>query len=504
MRLGHRTRTALAAAGALALAGTGATIPAHAAAETTAPPVLAPVTLTATTTGYALDLGPDRVLELGDGHRVTGADGVTRWETPAAWDTTRAGAGGEPVHWELTAAEGPGTVRVLEPGAGGADALVRFDSGDGLPDGAELPAGRRGEDRWVFDTPGTYRLTLTARIPAGASAEVRHTVRVGGADGVEGGELGPGPGAGPEAAPVPAPVPVATSDAPAPRRAARAVASAEPVAAGRSEAPAETGRRVLDDGHVDIAARLVDGRFGIQIKDGTVPGRTVWREPSSVVLRVGAAARRQIPAAAHFAFLGRAGDPVWLLDQIQRPGLLWPGWSTDNLPAGATRGDVEFRLVKAAGPGRFALYNYDGLSGATVRFNSADGVPDAFRVPPNSHAHGGWAFGAEGTYRLTVAMTATGADGTRVSDTETLTFEVGDGGPAPGGPGTTATPGAPPAPGDGTPDARPEGRTPEGAPLSRGSLAATGTGSAALLGGAALAMAAAGAAAVRTARRRSA
>ncbi|MFF9838980.1 choice-of-anchor M domain-containing protein [Streptomyces sp. NPDC013740] len=528
----HGTTTALAAASALALAGTAAAIPPASASATVPPaaspaaspaakpaagpaaiPVLAPVTVT----GNALNLGPDVTLDLDDSHRVTGPDGVTRWETDAAWDTTGVGTGA-PVHWALTAVEGPGAVRVLEVPAGAAESLVRFDSGDGLPDGCELPAGSRGATRWEFDAPGTYRLTFAARGAVDgspATAEVHHTVVVGGEP-----ETGPetGPGPGPETGPE-LPDAVAAPPAPAPtarpaqgRRTARALAADEPV---------ETSRKVLDEGHVDIAARLVGGRLQIHVKDGTVPGKSVWREPSSVVLRVKPQARKTIPAHKDFAFLGRAGGPVWLLDQVQQPGLLWPGWSTDNVPAGALRGDVEFKLVKAEGPGGFALYNYDGLSGATVRFNSADGVPDAFGVPQNTHAHGGWAFGKEGAYRLTVTMSGTRADGARVSDTETLAFAVGetsggtpgatggatgsatdgtstggtasggraDAGPSAGAPAPTSTTGTPTSGSD---------------PASRGAMASTGAGTPLLLGGAAVALAAAGAAAVRVARRRSA
>ncbi|MER8047781.1 choice-of-anchor M domain-containing protein [Streptomyces sp. NPDC094032] len=512
MRLVHHSTTALAAAGALALAGTAATIPPEPAPSPGAPapisvtpsptaapvPVLAPVTLTETATGRALSLGPDTTLELGAAHRVTGPDGITRWETPAVWDTTGVGTDA-PVHWTLAAVEGPGAVQVLEPDGGEAEPLVRFDSADGLPDGYDLPSGGRGGTRWSFDAPGTYRLTLTARVPVAdgppATAEVHHTVRVGDAD----------PETEETAAPTAHPLPG--------RRVARAVAS---TGAPESAEPVETARTVLDEGHVDIAARLVGGRLQIHVKDGTVPGRTVWREPSSVVLRVKPQARKTIPAHKDFAFLGRAGDPVWLLDQVQQPGQLWPGWSTDNLPAGATRGDVEFRLEKAEGPGRFALYNYDGLSGATVRFNSADGVPDSFRVPQNTHAHGGWAFGREGTYRLTVSMSGTRADGTRVSDTETLAFSVGESGGAGTGGGIGGSTGGSSSGGTatgGSADAGPPTTGPEtggttnaatGDPAApRGSMAATGAGSAALLGGAALALATAGAAAVRIARRRS-
>ncbi|MFD8207720.1 choice-of-anchor M domain-containing protein [Streptomyces sp. NPDC059695] len=541
MGLARNTGVALAAAGALALGGTAAAGP---PTDTTAP-----VTPGRAGTGWAdgvLDLGGNGVLDLDDTHRVAGEDGTVRWEFTPPWDTTELPEGGS-VRWSLTGAEGPGTVTVhgTEEGRPHGAPAVWFDSSDGLPDVSALPAGARGLSRWAFSAPGVYRLALAAQAEPEAEAEpaatatAALTVRVGGT------------------APAPAPSPSVPASV-SPSASASTPVEVPPAPGERSSAPrlsaavapvreAATERTVLDEGHVDIAARVVAGRLQIQVKDGTVPGRAVWREPSSLVLRVKPEARRSVPAHPDFAFLGKAGAPVWLLDQVQRPGLLWPGWSTDNMAAGATRGEIAFSLVKAEGPGPFALFTYDGLSGASVRFASADGVPDTFGVPQNTHAHGGWAFGAEGTYRLTLTMSGLLADGTRTSDTETLTFEVGSGagrpdtgtsastgtssgsgsasasgsvsdsgsgsgsasgassggsvtgGPEAEGTATTGTAGTPAT--TGTPDTT---ATPEGPATSgpRGSMAATGAGSTVLSAGAAAALAVLGAGAVLFARRR--
>ncbi|WP_327241240.1 choice-of-anchor M domain-containing protein [Streptomyces sp. NBC_01320] len=430
MRLVRNSRVALAAAGALALGGTAMTVP-------PAPPlVVAPVTLT----DGVLSLGEGGVIDVDDTHKVTGPDGTDRWELSPEWDTAQLTSGS--VHWSLTGVAGPGILRVTEPddsevGGDREDAtdgepLVRFDSSDGLPDGYDLPTAARGATRWSFDAPGTYTLIFAAQMQGEVEdrplvAEASYTVRVGDAAVAQ-------PQPEPEPVVQPSTEPVETASAPP---VGRRVAAQAPNLLPAAE-PVETAKKVLGEGHIDIAARVVDGRLQIHVKDGTVPGKTVWREPSSVVLHVKPGAKKTIPANKDFAFLGKAGDPIWLLDQVQQPGLLWPGWSTDNMAAGATKGEVEFKLVKTDGPGNFALYNYDGLSGATVRFNSGDGVPDAFGVPQNTHAHGGWAFGKEGVYRLTFTMSATLADGTKTSDTETLAFSVGAGDPnqvPPGGTG---------------------------------------------------------------------
>jgi surface-anchored protein len=160
---------------------------------------------------------------------------------------------------------------------------------------------------------------------------------------------------------------------------------------------------------------------------------------------------------------------------------------------------VRFSLDKAAGPGDFALYTYDGLSGADVLFNSADGVPDSFDVAQNTHAHGGWAFRKEGTYRLTFTMSGQLADGTKVSDTETLAFVVGDDtdpSEVSGGEGApSGTAGA-----TGGSETSDDSTTASDAPS--GSMAHTGADDPVLLGSVAAGLAVAGAGAVWAVRRR--
>ncbi|MGW5003590.1 TIGR03773 family transporter-associated surface protein [Streptomyces hydrogenans] len=450
----------------------------------------------------------------------------------------------------LTGVEGPGALVIHRSGRKAVpELLVHSGRTEGLPeDGYAIPTRTAGITgpvaRWGFTASGTYRLAL-----AHASAEtdpVRTTtmltVRVGSA--AVGTSPAPaptlpaapssssafseempmeqsGPALGAQASEAAPPSTLSTVESPAPARAAASTSAPQPAAANQ----AATDPKVLDNGHLDIAARVVNGKLQIQIKDGTVPGKITWREPSSVVLHVKPPARKQIPAGDAFSFLGKPGAPVWLLDQVQQEGLLWPGWSTDNVESGSLKGGVKFGLTKAEGPGGFALYTYDGLSGATVLLNSKDGVPDTIDVPANTHAHGGWAFGGEGEHRLTLTMTGTLANGSASTDTETLTFVVGDKTdptsvlPTAGGStsGSDSASGAPPSeagskPGSGGGSSASEGT--EGATgnspgESKGadqgtssSLANTGAADLALLGSGAVALAAAGATLVALNRRR--
>ncbi|MFJ2232607.1 choice-of-anchor M domain-containing protein [Streptomyces sp. NPDC087859] len=396
------------------------------------------------------------------------------------WDTTGVPSGalaGDTVTWALTGVDGPGDVRVY------GDDSVLFDSADDVPDRVEVPVGEQAYGHWEFSEEGTYRLIFEAAGTAAAdgrklSVGTVYTVVVGGEE-----------------------QPVEPTAIPTPAAQARALAA--PVEMPRTAATTSevvSTRKVLDEGHIDFAARILDDRLQIHVKDGTVSGRTTWRDPSSLVLRVGAAARNTLPDNDAFAFLGRPGTDVWLLDQVQQEGLLWPGWSTDHVAAGAMKGGVTFTLTDVAGPGAYALYTYDAMSGADVLFNSKDGVPDSFEVPANTHAHGGWAFTKEGTYRLTFRMSGKLADGTAASDTETVAFVVGDGkadAANPGGGSSAAGSSSSPSP-----SASDSAKAGADQGTASGSMARTGAGDPTLLATAAAGLALAGGGAVWGVRRR--
>ena len=460
-------------------------------------------------------------LDPADGAHVIEVGGVDVADASApGWDTTGVPEGsvaGDIVRWSLTGLDGPGDLKVYsdededEEEGDTAEGALLFDSADNLPDEHKLPVGQEGKTRWEFSEDGTYQVIFSAGATAADGRELSvgtvYTVVVGDttADGSD--------TATEEPVAEETPTEETSGKTQTPTAAGKAVP--ESAAAERRTALAATTaatevvseRKVLDEGHVDFAARVVDGKLQIHIKDGTVSGKTTWREPSSVVLHVKPAAKNTLPDSDDFAFLGKGGDPVWLLDQVQQEGLLWPGWSTDNIEAGASKGGVEFSLTKVDGPGAYALYTYDAMSGANVLFNSKDGVADAFDVAQNTHAHGGWAFTKEGTYRLTFKMSGTLANGTKVSDTETVTFVIGDADPGtvtPGDGSGKGTSGSSSSDASGTAGSDSDSGSTGGSSAddSGGSMASTGAGQAVLLGSAAAALTALGATSFLAARRR--
>jgi putative ABC transporter-associated repeat protein len=219
--------------------------------------------------------------------------------------------------------------------------------------------------------------------------------------------------------------------------------------AGTLLAPLPAGAQVLSDGHVDYAARMVDGQFRSQIKDGT-RGAAVWRDVPAVTFMVLAGARTTVPAEA--AFLGPAGSTVWMLPQTQRAGLLWPGWNTEELTGSQVAGPVTWRLDAVDGPGAVTVFQTGVFGDPQFVFRSDDGLPDAYSIPLGTHAHANWAFSREGAYRLTFTMSARLTDGRTATDTQTLAVTVGTRtGPPPTPTPDPAAPGAPaPSPAPGT------------------------------------------------------
>ncbi|MFE7513461.1 choice-of-anchor M domain-containing protein [Streptomyces sp. NPDC057540] len=229
------------------------------------------------------------------------------------------------------------------------------------------------------------------------------------------------------------------------------------------EAP--TGERVvLDGGHLDLAARLTGGRLAFRVKDGTVPGATVWREPSDVLLHFDPRHEIVIPPreeAPQLEGFGAPGASLWAdKDFASTEGLLWPGWNTLGiLPADVT-GGVEVAFSAVRGPGRFVLGRWEDDPEIGLRIgvdvDSARARPGTVRLPSFTHAHPLWIFDREGVYRITLEMSATLPSGARVSDRETLAVVVGDIDPSTVEPGPgEETPGPTPPPTSPTPTSSP-------------------------------------------------
>jgi surface-anchored protein len=373
---------------------------------------------------------PDR-----SGFGFLGAPGTPVWVLADGagafpfWDTTAIPArriADENVTLRLRGVEGPGSFHAYTLSSIGVPTPL-LGSTDGAPRSMTLPAGRRGSAAlWAFDTPGTYRVTIEASARAGGkqlATDATYEIAVP--------AINPAPDAPvPHAAVAPPEAPAgvagAARPAPTPDPAGATEAQAAPMVAphAATTTPA-SGRKVFADGHVDMGPQLSGSTWRVRIRDDT-GSPPVWRELSDVVIHAVDKAKIKVPAGADYAFLGPADSDVWLLPQAQQSGIVWPGWNTqDPSVVNGIRGNVTWKITSVDGPGAFKLFLTGSFGKPQVIFDSGKSLPQQTDIPPNTHAHGNWAFTKQGVYRIGVQMSGTTTAGAAVTDARTLNIAVG-------------------------------------------------------------------------------
>lgn len=194
-------------------------------------------------------------------------------------------------------------------------------------------------------------------------------------------------------------------------------------------APAQAADQVvLSRGHVDVIGVAYEGgELELAVHDES-SGEEVEYAPENVQLHALPGARTTVPTDPAYAFLGKAGSPVWVLPETQNPDLLWAGFGAEELESGVLENDtVDVEFLSLRGPGKLAVYTDDVFgSPETVLVNSGDGLPDTVTLHAGDHSHANWAFTKAGTYQVRVKLCGhLAANGRSVqSRTATYTFKV--------------------------------------------------------------------------------
>jgi surface-anchored protein len=182
---------------------------------------------------------------------------------------------------------------------------------------------------------------------------------------------------------------------------------------------------VLDQGHVDvIGIAFENGAFDLHVHDEE---HAAEYAPEEVQLVAKPGSEIAVPDDPQYGFLGAAGDPVWVLPQVQNPDLLWPGIGTEEVEPGVFTGDaLKVDIVGASGPADVSIFTTDAFGAPTVLADSGDGLPDRINTSAGGHLHANWAFEAPGTYKLKVRVSGTlAATGKNVtSPIATYVFKV--------------------------------------------------------------------------------
>jgi surface-anchored protein len=424
------------------------------------------------TVAFQVKPSADEVVPASASYRFLGPAGATVWQIPqtqvddllwAGWNTESVdySALAGPVRWSLDKVIGPGKVAVYQFDQFG-EPLISFDSGKQLPQSITLAGPTHAHGNWAFTKLGLYRLTFTYSAITKSGQVLTDTATLPVVVGPDLSTLCPGsppPTTTPPTTTPPITTPPSTTtpttapitQAPRPTASSSPTSSPKPsptlepcittptptrtpTSSGTTGASGTIGTTpvgtTLTSGHADYAVRLEGGSLTSRLKDGTKAGDPVWRDPGAVSIRLTSAAAAKAPGGA-FSFLGAAGTPIWQIPQTQKAGVVWLGWNTEELTAAQVYGGgVDWRLDKVSGPGALAVFEFDSFGQPKVILNSADGLPDTYRVPLGTHAHGNWAFTKAGTYRATFTHTATLANGKQSADTATITFVVGASGGA--------------------------------------------------------------------------
>ncbi|MFC8923729.1 choice-of-anchor M domain-containing protein [Cellulosimicrobium sp. NPDC057127] len=203
-----------------------------------------------------------------------------------------------------------------------------------------------------------------------------------------------------------------------------------PTAAVAAEGPPppSTELQVLSRVHTDaVSTFLEEGALELGTKADLPAGNGTRLDPATVLFHVDDASRRTV--AAGYEFVGPVGSPMWVSPEANPSGgdgytQLWPGFSTESVPAGALVDDTTtFVLTDVRGPGDLELFSGGGLEDVRRLWSSDEDI-SSFQVG-HTHMHANWAFTAPGRYALDVRAEATTAAGTPVSAEGTYTFVVG-------------------------------------------------------------------------------
>lgn len=173
----------------------------------------------------------------------------------------------------------------------------------------------------------------------------------------------------------------------------------------------------INNGHVDLRAMEVDGKFSVALGDDSRQHakESVLRTINSTTLEVTKLAKVKregnVLADESYDVLAPKGSELYVLPQGQQPGRVWPGFSSEALdrvkyPEGAT---MTLTPVSAPEGGKWFAYT-ENLGAINRMYASSEKASDV-PLPPGTHMHTAWAFTKPGTYTIDVTARAKQSSG---------------------------------------------------------------------------------------------
>ncbi|WP_368266808.1 choice-of-anchor M domain-containing protein [Corynebacterium ulcerans] len=178
----------------------------------------------------------------------------------------------------------------------------------------------------------------------------------------------------------------------------------------------------ISKGHVDISPKEIDGTLAVVVKDesGQHSSKAILRDPNSVTFVVPQSAKTAL--REDIKDIAKKGERVYVLPEVQKTGLVWPGFSTEEI-YGETEGDYEFTITPKSAPqgGKWVAYSGDAHSSEN-RIGDYTGKR-VYKAEGSTHRHLNWVFTKPGKYTMDVVVKD---DWDEVSKPVTLTFDVRD------------------------------------------------------------------------------
>ena len=205
---------------------------------------------------------------------------------------------------------------------------------------------------------------------------------------------------------------------------AAVLSPASTATAAEGPAPQPREHRIIAGVHTDaVSTFLDDGRLALASRADVAEGNGTRLAAEDIWFHLADDAKATVPAG--YEFLAPAGRDVWIAPESNPgPGRLWPGFSTESVPAGAIEGDqTTFTLTGLEGPGSVELFTAGGFGGAKRLWSSDEDGLTSFSVG-RTHMHANWAFTTAGTYRISVRAAVT-VDGEQQTAQAVYTFVVG-------------------------------------------------------------------------------
>lgn len=352
------------------------------------------------------------------------------------WDTLAVSAGGfESVDFNIADITGPGTAYVFESSGFGDINPVSTNGSFEITNTTVItqPYPAHRHVNWAFSKPGVYTMQVYASAGAVESNTATYTWVVGSGttptddttDQPRRDDRTDADAARPATPGIPAAPRQQPTNGATPKPAARP--AAQPATNSDNKQPAANAPVAPAAPAAPATPQCTNPKFTPLIKDdNTVPA--TWRGFPELTFTLGDKAEKRIPTDLGPVPAGTA----WMIGSTQEPGVPWLGANTQH-PSMLENvdGGVLWELTGFSGPGAMMVYSQGNLGNIIGEewFHGEDNAGyGAKEIAYNTHVHPNWVFSEPGTYQVTIRQTATLTNGSNVSATGTLTFEVGLGG----------------------------------------------------------------------------